>query len=135
MQSLNEFLESAQGGEFNFGSNVHGFYDVNDPDGEITMISHNVEEFTYKCLEDVYRHYVKEESVTYRYSMLVGEWYDDDTFHTDCPDFEEPMKRLLPVRESDESEVWSDPVEVTCNYSNRITPVHFKGEIFDDGKN
>ena len=43
MQSLNEFLESAQVGEFNFGSNVHGFYDVNDPDSEITMISHNVE--------------------------------------------------------------------------------------------
>lgn len=134
MQTLEEFLQHADGGDFHFGSNIHGFYDPHDPESKVTMISHSVEEFVYNSLEDIYRHYVKEEEVTYHYSMLLGEWYDDDTFHTDCPDFEEPMKRLLPVRANDESEVWSDPVEVTCNYTNRITPAHFKGEVLDDGK-
>ena len=129
MISLNEFLEGAQSGEFNFGSNIHGTFDIDAHNGPVVVTSHNIEQFTYQSLEDAYNHYVRDEVTTYQYAMLIGEWYDDDTFHMDCPEFESAMQSLLPERESEESQVWSTPVEVTCSYSQRQTPVHFKNEV------
>jgi hypothetical protein len=118
MISLNEFLASAQSGEFNFGSNIHGTFDADAPDSPVVMTSHNIEQFTYQSLEDAYNHYVRDEVTTYQYAM-----------HMDCPEFESTMQRLLPERESEDSQVWSAPVEVTCSYSQRQTPVHFKNEV------
>jgi hypothetical protein len=132
---LQKFIADAQGGEFHFGSNIFGWFDPDTPNAPVYMKVHNVEEFTYASLTDCYNHYMLEQPTQYEYSTRLGEWLDDNTLDSDCPEFDEPLKRLLPERENDEAEIWSDPVAVSepATYSQRRTPVHFKGEVIDPG--
>lgn len=120
------FELGAKSGEFNFGSNCYGHYDVETQ--TVDFDSHGEENFEYKSLRDFYNHYVLEMPVAYRYCALIGNNDEESgvvTFHD--PD---DAKKLAGVDiELDGSDIFSDLVDIDAEfgYSQRQSKVIIKG--------
>lgn len=124
------FELASQCGEFYFGSNRHGCVDLET--NEVEFNSHGLEILIFKSLRDFYNCYILEIPTPYQYACLLANWDEDGELENYDQEHEEILKRLLPEQPGEESDVWSDFVEVSAPgaaYSSRITPIQLKGEF------